>query len=60
MVQKALLKVKPIYRELVILRDIEGFSYDEISEMTDLSLGTVKSRINRGRAHLQKLLKNIY
>jgi RNA polymerase sigma-70 factor (ECF subfamily) len=60
MVQKALLRVKPIYRELVILRDIEGFTYDEISEMTDLSIGTVKSRINRGRAHLQKLLKNIY
>ena len=33
---------------------------EEISEMTDLSIGTVKSRINRGRAHLQKLLKNIY
>ena len=60
MVQKALLRVKPIYRELVILRDIEGFTYDEISGMTDLSIGTVKSRINRGRAHLQKLLKNIY
>ena len=60
MVQKALLRVKPIYRELVILRDIEAFTYDEISGMTDLSIGTVKSRINRGRAHLQKLLKNIY
>lgn len=60
MVQRALLKVKPIYRELVILRDIDGFSYEEISGMTHLSLGTVKSRINRGRAHLQKLLKNIY
>jgi len=60
MVQKALLKVKPIYREVVILRDIQGMSYEEISEMTDLSIGTVKSRINRGRAHLQKLLKNIY
>jgi len=60
MVQKALLRVKPIYRELVILRDIDGFTYDEISGMTDLSIGTVKSRINRGRAHLQKLLKNIY
>ncbi len=59
-IQKALLKVKPIYREVVILRDIEGMSYDEISDMTDLSIGTVKSRINRGRAHLQKLLKHIY
>ncbi len=59
-IQKALLKVKPIYREVVILRDIEGMSYDEIADMTDLSIGTVKSRINRGRAHLQKLLKHIY
>ena len=60
MVQRALLKVKPIYRELVILRDIDGFTYEEISDVSQLSLGTVKSRINRGRAHLQKLLKNIY
>jgi len=59
-IQRALLKVKEIYREVVILRDIQGFSYEEIAEMTDLSIGTVKSRINRGRNHLQKLLKNIY
>lgn len=59
-IQKALLKVKPVYREVVILRDIEGLSYDEIAEITELSIGTVKSRINRGRKHLQELLKNIY
>ncbi len=59
-IEKALLKVKPIYREVVILRDIEGMSYEEISEMTNLSIGTVKSRINRGRSHLQKLLQHIY
>ncbi|MEN8193069.1 MAG: sigma-70 family RNA polymerase sigma factor [Bacteroidota bacterium] len=59
-VQKALLKVKPVYREMIILRDIEGFSYEEIVEMTGISIGTVKSRINRGRTQLQKLLKNIY
>lgn len=59
-IQKALLKVKPVYREVVILRDIQEFSYEEISEMTNLSIGTVKSRINRGRTQLQKLLKNIY
>lgn len=59
-VQKALLKVKPVYREMIILRDIEGFSYEEIVEMTGISVGTVKSRINRGRVQLQKLLKNIY
>lgn len=59
-IQKALLKVKPVYREVVVLRDIEGFSYEEIAEITGLSIGTVKSRINRGRSQLQKLLKNIY
>lgn len=59
-IQRALLKVKPVYREVVILRDIQGFSYEEIAEITELSIGTVKSRINRGRSQLQKLLKNIY
>jgi RNA polymerase sigma-70 factor, ECF subfamily len=59
-IQKALLKVKPVYREVVILRDIQDLSYEEISEITGLAIGTVKSRINRGRAFLQKLLKNIY
>lgn len=59
-IQKALMKVKPVYREVVILRDIQDLSYEEIAEITGLSLGTVKSRINRGRAQLQKLLKNIY
>jgi len=60
MVQKSLLKVKPVYREVVILRDLQEFSYEEIAEITGLTIGTVKSRINRGRKQLQKLLKNIY
>lgn len=59
-IEKALLKVKPVYREVVILRDIQNLSYEEISEITGLAIGTVKSRINRGRAQLQKLLKHIY
>lgn len=59
-IQDALMKVKPIYRELVILRDIQELSYEEIAEITKLNIGTVKSRINRGRAKLQKLLKDIY
>ncbi len=59
-IQKALLKVKPIYRELIILRDIQELSYEEIAEITGLKIGTVKSRINRGRARLQELLKDIY
>lgn len=59
-IEKALLKVKPVYREVVILRDIQDLSYEEISGITGLAIGTVKSRINRGRAQLQKLLKHIY
>lgn len=59
-IQKALLKVKDVYREAVILRDIQELSYEEISEILGIETGTVKSRINRGRAQLQKLLKHIY
>ena len=59
-IQKALLKVKEAYREAVIFRDIEGLSYEEISEILGVNEGTVKSRINRGRAQLQELLKDIY
>lgn len=60
LIQKALNSIPENYRKLVILRDIEEFSYEEISEMTGLPMGTVKSRINRGREKLQKLLKDIY
>jgi len=59
-IQKALMKVKETYREAVILRDIQGLSYEEISEILGVNEGTVKSRINRGRAQLQDLLKSIY
>ena len=59
-IQDALMKIKPIYRELIILRDIEDLPYEEIAEITGLKLGTVKSRINRGRLQLQELLKDIY
>ena len=59
-IQKALLKVKVVYREPVILRDIQGLSYEEIAEILNIEVGTVKSRINRGRKRLQKLLMNVY
>jgi RNA polymerase sigma-70 factor (ECF subfamily) len=44
-------------RIAVILRDIQGKQYDEIAEIMSLPLGTVKSRINRGRLQLAKILK---
>ncbi|MGH2575720.1 MAG: RNA polymerase sigma factor [Ignavibacteria bacterium] len=59
-IQKALESIPESYRRLVILRDIEEFSYEEITEMTKLPMGTVKSRINRGREKLQKLLKDMF
>jgi len=57
---KALDSINEDYKKLIILRDIEDFSYEEICEMTGLPMGTVKSRINRGREKLQELLKDIY
>ncbi len=60
LIQKALLKVKPVYREAVVLRDIQGLTYEEIAEILGVNEGTVKSRINRGRAVLQELLKDFY
>jgi len=59
-IQEALLKISAAYREVVILRDIQELSYEEIAEIKKISVGTVKSKINRGRAQLQKLLKGIY
>jgi RNA polymerase sigma-70 factor (ECF subfamily) len=56
-VHQALLKISADLREAVILRDLEEFSYEEIADILKLPLGTVKSRINRGRAELARLLK---
>ena len=56
-VHRALLKISEDLREAVILRDLEEFTYEEIAGMLNLPLGTVKSRINRGRAELARLLK---
>ena len=45
------------FRTTIILREIEGMAYEEIAEMTGVSLGTVKSRIARARAKLQSVLQ---
>ena len=57
LIQKALDAIPQKYREIVVLCDVQELSYDEISAITGLNIGTVKSRLNRGRTHLQKLLK---
>ncbi len=56
MIEGALATINPAFRAAVVLRDIEGLSYDEIAEVLEVSLGTVKSRILRGRDALKKAL----
>lgn len=56
LVQAALNKMAEKYRTVVVLRDIQGFTYEEISEMTQNPVGTVKSRISRGRSLLKEIL----
>ncbi len=56
LVEEALAALSPALRDVVILRDIKGCAYDEIVEITGLAIGTVKSRIARGRARLREVL----
>ncbi len=50
---EALTRINPCFREAVVLRDVEDFSYEEIAEILQISIGTVKSRIMRGREALR-------
>lgn len=54
--ERALGQLQPDQRLAVILSDVQGHSYDEIAEISGVALGTVKSRINRGRARLREVL----
>jgi len=56
-VQTALGGVPEVFRSAVILRDLEGMSYEEVAEVLDVSVGTVKSRILRGRRLLREILE---
>ncbi len=60
MVQAALQKLSPELREAVILRDLQDFDYKEIAKVLNVPEGTVKSRINRGRTELARLLQRTY
>jgi RNA polymerase sigma-70 factor, ECF subfamily len=57
LVERALTRVNPLFRTAVVLRDIQNLSYEEIAEILQISLGTVKSRILRGREALRKELE---
>ena len=57
MIESALTRINPLFRTAVVLRDIQNLSYEEIAEILQISLGTVKSRILRGREALRKELE---
>jgi len=57
-VTAALRTLPQAFREVVVLREIEGFGYEEIAEMLELNLGTVKSRLTRGRSALREALRD--
>lgn len=58
-VQEAIDDLEPDHKEIVILRDIEGFSYEEIARMLDLPEGTTKSRLHRARMVVKEKLKKV-
>ncbi|MBN8571774.1 MAG: sigma-70 family RNA polymerase sigma factor [Ignavibacteria bacterium] len=59
-IQQAINSLDDKFKEVIILRDIQDMDYEEIAEIMKLPLGTVKSRINRGREKLKELLQDIY
>jgi RNA polymerase sigma-70 factor, ECF subfamily len=55
-IHKAINLLSEEHKTIIVLRDIQGFSYEEISQITNCSMGTVKSRINRARLSLKNIL----
>jgi RNA polymerase sigma-70 factor (ECF subfamily) len=59
LVQKALLKLEDAQRSILVLRDIEAMSYEQIAQVLQIELGTVKSRISRARSTLKEILESV-
>jgi len=57
MIQHAITQLPPDQRLILVLSDVEGFSYQEIAETTGIALGTVKSRLSRARTRLRDILR---
>ena len=60
MIARAIATLPPKYRVPIILRDVEGKTYEEIASILELGLGTTKSRISRARGLLKEKLKNYF
>jgi len=60
MIHNSIDKLPSHFKEVILLRDVRGFAYDEISRILDIPIGTVKSRVNRGRLKLQEELSDIF
>ena len=58
-IHRALLRVARDLREAVILRDLEGLTYEEMTPLLGVPLGTIKSRISRGRAELARIVRGL-
>jgi RNA polymerase sigma-70 factor (ECF subfamily) len=58
-IEQAIGKLRPEYRTVVLLRHIEGYSYEEIAEILDLPLGTVKTYLHRARGELKERLADV-
>ena len=59
LVQLALSKLSPEYRQVLILKEMEDFKYEEIAALVKIPVGTVRSRIHRGRAELKDILERL-
>jgi RNA polymerase sigma-70 factor (ECF subfamily) len=59
-VQAAIAALPVDYRQVILLRDMEGLSYEEIAEMLSIPIGTVRSRLFRAREELKRRLKGVY
>ena len=59
LVKKALQRLDPLYQSILVLREIEGLSYEEIVETLGINMGTVKSRLARARVELRKTLEEM-
>jgi RNA polymerase sigma-70 factor (ECF subfamily) len=57
LLEAALAELNPAFRSVLVLRDVEDLSYEEIAEVLQLPLGTVKSRILRGREALRRSME---